>query len=208
MKRKPKPKAIIYGLRAKSDADYFYIGSTERDPQIRLRAHCFGHNRNPFVKARIALAGRKNVEIEVIETCAVSRRFKREYAVIGEHKARGVNLCNVKLEEKQPAWVMSKKEAENRALAGFFEAHSERNITNAGARLFERIWDAQIVKLKINSDDTNTSPDLLRRINALPWPQYQPIHPTRAELKSAFDSINLGTHERRQLYKAAETLRH
>ncbi len=195
-------KAIIYGLRVIGEPEPFYVGSTERDPQVRLRAHCYGRKgANPFVRMRIAASGRKNIQIDVIDEVPVKRRYKREYQLINEYKARGVNLCNIQTDPKPPAWLKN-REWEIREIVARIEPLASEGFTGA-AQWMRRGADREIVWLKMSVAEGDVAPELFKRIQDLPWPKEFPSPIARKEVKAFCDLVSLNSHERREYYDAA-----
>lgn len=194
-------KAIIYGLRVIGKPEPFYIGSTERDPQVRLRAHLFGKNANPFIKGIAGIAGRKNVEIEVIDQVPVKRRFVREYQLINQYRARGVKLCNIQTENKPPSWLKT-KEHEIRETVACLEPLANQSFIGS-ANWLRRGADREIVWLKMSVNENDVAPDLFARIQSLPWPAEFPSPIDRKEVKAFCDQYAVNSHERRDYYQTA-----
>lgn len=98
---RPQPKAYLYGLKTK-DYPVFYIGSTVKDIQVRLKQHLdqvrYNNHKNKYLLNKINKLGIENIEAVLLKTVAERNRFKAEYKLIAQYTAKGVHLTNLQLE--------------------------------------------------------------------------------------------------------------
>lgn len=131
--------ACVYGLRAKDQDQYFYIGSTKHSPQHRLQQHLdmirLGRNRNLHLVRKVNQLGAENICIDVIEECKDLVRFEREYEIIQRLLAQGVKLTNIQHNLSQYEIVRQVEEYDNyelfphhfEAMVAAVEGKTERN---------------------------------------------------------------------------------
>jgi len=88
--------AYIYGIRPKN-GEYFYIGSTVKPIKSRLRQHILQHRRGEHSQQFSSFVNRfgsENIEIDTIETVAMSERDEREYYWINFYLQDCAGLAN------------------------------------------------------------------------------------------------------------------
>lgn len=87
----------VYGIRAVDQADYFYIGSTKKTVEERLKEHVSGlkWNKNLHFVRKVRKIGVERLVIEAVEFVTPENRFEREYAWIRDLTHRGVKLTNI-----------------------------------------------------------------------------------------------------------------
>lgn len=131
--------ACVYGLRAKGEDQYFYIGSTKHAPKHRLQQHLdmirLGRNKNLHLVRKVNKIGAENVCIDVLEECDDLVRFEREYEIIQHLLAQGVKLTNILHNLPQFEITRQVEEYENyelfpnhfEAMVAAIEGKTERN---------------------------------------------------------------------------------
>lgn len=91
--------AIVYGLRDKNSATYFYVGSTKYTTAHRLRQHLDNvrnnRNRNAHFTNKAKQIGVDNIVADVLETVADSQQYDSEERWIRSLTLQGVYLTNL-----------------------------------------------------------------------------------------------------------------
>jgi len=91
----------VYGIRAKNEAVYFYVGSTRHSVTRRFKAHlqdaktkkhCNKHFQN-----KVRLLGLGNVVVDTLESVSTQHRFEAEYSWINKLLREGHPLTNHRL---------------------------------------------------------------------------------------------------------------
>lgn len=102
-----KDTAFIYGLRAASSNQYFYIGSTRQSLKDRFDGHKSlartGKHYNRHLMHTMRQIGIEHVICEPIEACPVADQFQREHDLINQYLAEGHALTNLKLTPHLPS---------------------------------------------------------------------------------------------------------
>lgn len=145
-------QTFIYGLRPRG-GDFFYIGSTIQPLKSRLAGH-LNQSHNKAVISRIKEIGRDNVEIVLIEVVESAGRVQREYEVITQHQAAGIELLNTQVRIKANTrssecavsptlkpWDPQAEESRQayEAFVCYRDLGSERSLEAVGRRL-EKSW--------------------------------------------------------------------
>lgn len=91
----------IYGIRAKDQSEYFYVGSTGRPLGRRLSdirwAAQAGATKNRLLDAKAVEIGVENLVIEALATADKSNRIEIERRTIINCIAQGMPLVNIQL---------------------------------------------------------------------------------------------------------------
>lgn len=93
-----KQECYIYGLRVMGSPHYFYVGSTQYDPQERLKSHLYdvtkGFHKNRHFCNKVRKAGIDNVVCDVLEVTNSLERWVSEKRWIEQLLAQGHRLVN------------------------------------------------------------------------------------------------------------------